>query len=140
MERMQGAARNMPGGKIAAGLIWFVGLSMTAVAVNEMSGWPAAQSFGAAIVLQVILTLTQSKVWAGRGGIFSYTALFIDAVINFGGVMALLANIDDVGSVQAMSATFAGYSGDWPMWFKGVLAFAASALIAGLPEYLWKEG
>jgi hypothetical protein len=140
MERAQGLARSLPGAKIAAVLVWLTGLSMTAVAVYEMTFWPQSQTFFAAIVLQLALTLIQSDVWIGRGGIFPYSALAIDTTINFGGVMALLANVDNVGSVQAITATFLGYQGDWPMIVKGALALAASALIAGLPEFLWKKG
>jgi hypothetical protein len=134
-----GRKLNMPGNKIAAGLIWGLGCFMTIAALSQAA--PPEMSGGAimalAIGLQVVLTLGQSPVWAGRGGLISYVLLGTDAIINFGGTMAVLANIDDVGSVQAMTATFVGYGGEWPMFVKGLLALFVSAVIAGLPEYLW---
>lgn len=129
----------IPGNKVAAGLIWGLGCFMTVAALSQAAPPEMSQGVivGLALGLQVVLTLGQSPVWAGRGGLISYVLLATDAIINFGGTMAVLANIDDVGSVQAMSATFIGYSGEWPMVVKGVLALFVSAVIAGLPEYLW---
>ena len=140
MERAAGAARSLPGKKIAAAIIWFVGLGMTAVVVGELApDVSAAMAFGAAVVMQLLLTLVQSRVWAGRGDLFGYVALFVDSLINFGGVMAVMTNIDNVGSVQAFTASTVGYAGDWPDPLKALLALAASAAIAGLPERLWKD-
>ena len=140
MERAAGAARAIPGKKIAAAIIWFIGLSMTAVVVTELApGVSSATAFGAGVALQLVLTLVQSRVWAGRGDLFGYVALFIDALINFGGVMAIMVNVDRVGSVQAFTASTIGYAGAWPDPLKALLALAVACAIAGLPERLWKD-
>jgi hypothetical protein len=131
--------RSLPGGKIAGSLVWLLGVGMTAAAVDQITDWDPGVSIAFAVGLQIALTIGQSPVWTGRGDVFSYAALIIDAIINFGGVLAVLVNIDQMGSIQAITATFLGYVGPWPNWIKGILALVVSALIAGLPEYLWKR-
>lgn len=133
-----GSKANLSPTKISAGVIWTIGLIMTFAALDQAVEWNGAQVLGASILIQIALTFGQSPVWRGRGDIFSYTLLITDAVINFGGTMAIMVNIDDVGSVQAISATFANYNGEWPIWIKGLIALVAAAFVAGLPEYLWK--
>lgn len=125
------------GTKIGAVVIWLIGTVMTYAALDQMTDWEGGKTLMAAVALQVVLTVGQSPVWRGRGGVISYVMLAVDAVINFGGTMAILANIDQMGSVQAITATFLDYSGDWPGWLKGLLALVAAAFVAGLPEFLW---
>lgn len=131
-------APNVPGNKLGASIIWAIGCGMTYAALDQMTDWGPGALFGFTIALQAVLTFGQSPVWSGRGSLISYVMLGIDAVINFGGTMAVLVNLDQMGSVQALSATFADYQGDWPMWLKGIIALLAAALVAGLPEFLWK--
>ena len=140
MERTMGAVREIPGRKVAAVVVWLLGCFMTAVVITELTEVQGFGAFAAGAALQLVLTFTQSRVWSGRGDIIAYAALAVDAAINFGGVMSVIVNIDRVGSVQALTATMVGYSGAWPMWAKGLLALIIAALIAGLPEKLWKEG
>jgi hypothetical protein len=137
MERAQ-RLRSLPGGKIAGGVVWFLGVGMTYAAVDQMTAWDSGATIFFAIGLQIALTLGQTPVWAGRGDVFSYAALLTDSVINFGGVFAVLVNLDQMGSLQALTS-LVGFYGPWPMWVKGVVALAVSALVAGLPEYLWKR-
>lgn len=128
----------VPGNKVGAGIIWIVGCVMTYAAIDQATPWPAGWVLVAAVALQVVLTVGQSPVWAGRGSLISFTLLALDTIINFGGTMAIFANLDDVGSVQALTATFGGFSGEWPMWIKGCVALFFAAVVAGLPEFLWK--
>jgi hypothetical protein len=132
------AARNVPGNKVGAGIIWTAGAVMTYQFFDQITSVEGPGILLVAIVCQLVLTLAQGPVWRGRGGAIGYTALFIDAVINFGGVMFYLANIDQAGSVQAIMSSFFGMSGELPMIVKAVLALAIAAIVAGLPEYLWK--
>jgi hypothetical protein len=136
--RELGGAPRVPGNRAASAVIWGVGLVMTYAALDQATAWSAAAVAGVAVALQAVLTLGQSPVWRGRGGLISYALLALDTVINFGGVMAIMANIDDVGSVQALTATFGGWQGEWPAALKGALALLAAAVVAGLPEFLWK--
>lgn len=129
---------NVPGNKIGAFIIWVIGCAMTYAALDQMTEWGPGSMFGFSLALQAVLTFGQSPVWSGRGSLISYAMLGIDAIINFGGTMAVLVNLDQMGSVQALTATFAEYQGDWPMWLKGIVALGAAALVAGLPEFLWK--
>lgn len=134
----EGRGLNLPANRVAAGIIWCLGLVMTTAALGQMT--PLLNGlilFGLAVGLQIALTVGQTPVWEGRGSLFAYVLLGIDTVINFGGTMAMLVNVDQVGSVQALQATFLGGAGAWPMWAKGVLALMVSAGIAGLPEYFW---
>lgn len=133
-----GTRPNVPGNKIGAGIIWTIGCIMTYAALDQMTEWGPGTLFGVSLALQAVLTFGQSPVWSGRGSIIAYAMLGIDAVINFGGTMAVLVNLDQMGSVQALTTTFADYNGAWPMWLKGIIALAAAALVAGLPEFLWK--
>lgn len=126
------------GNRVASAVVWGVGAAMTYAALDQMTEWGAGGVFLGAITLQGTLTWGQSPVWKGRGGAIAYALLALDAVINFGGTMAVLSNIDQMGSVQALGATFADYSGPWPMWLKGVVALVFSAIVAGLPEFLWE--
>jgi hypothetical protein len=134
MERM----KDFPGRRIAAAVVWLLGAYMTAVVMTELTGASGFTAIVAGAALQLVLTFTQSRVWVGKGDMIAYAALAVDAIINFGGVMAVMVNIDRVGSVQALTATI-GYNGAWPMWAKGIMALGVAALIAGLPEKLWKE-
>jgi len=133
-----GGGRNITGNKVAAGILWAIGCVMTYAALDQMTDWNPGTLFGLTLALQWGLTAGQSPVWRGRGDAISYTLLAVDAVINFGGTMAILVNIDQMGSVQALTATFADYQGAWPMWLKGIVALVAAAIVAGLPEFLWK--
>lgn len=132
------AGRQASPAKIAAGIIWVMGCIMTYAAIDQMVDWGSGAILMFALALQAVLTAGQSPVWRGRGSLISYALLLVDTIINFGGTMAVLVNVDDVGSVQALAATFAAYSGEWPLWIKGLLALGVSAMIAGLPEFLWK--
>lgn len=111
---------------------------MTYAALDQISSFTPGALFMATIIIQFVLTLGQSPVWTGRGNMLSYTCLLIDTVFNFGGCMAFMANVDQMGSVQSMGVTFFQWSGELPMPLKGVLALFIAAVIAGLPEYLWK--
>jgi len=133
-----GGGRSVPGNKVAASIIWGIGCIMTYAALDQMTDWNPGALFGLTLALQIILTVGQSPVWSGRGSMISYALLVVDAVINFGGTMAILVNIDQMGSAMALTATFTGWQGIWPMWIKGVLALVAAAIVAGLPEFLWK--
>jgi hypothetical protein len=135
MERM----KDFPGRRIAATVVWLLGAYMTAVVITEMTGASGFAVIMGGAAFQLVLTFTQSRVWVGKGDLISYTALLIDAIVNFGGVFSIVVNIDKVGSVQALTITITGYSGDWPMWAKALVALGISAIIAGLPEKLWKE-
>ena len=136
--RGEGRGLNIPANKIAAGIIWCLGLIMTTAAMGQMMPWQNGLIlFGLAVGLQITLTVGQAPVWEGRGSLFAYALLGIDTVVNFGGTMAVLVNVDQVGSVQALQATFLGGAGAWPMWAKGGLSLVVSAGIAGLPEYFW---
>lgn len=138
---MQGAisgAHSVPGNKVGASIIWAVGAVMTYAALDQISDYSPGGLFMLTIVIQIILTLAQSPVWRGRGTIIGYTCLAIDAIFNFGGTMSFMANLDQMGSVQAMASTFFSWSAELPMPLKGVIALFLSAIIAGLPEYLWK--
>jgi|GEM_PF-7128192 len=133
-----GGGRSVPGNKVAASIIWGIGCIMTYAALDQMTDWSPGALFGLTLALQIILTVGQSPVWSGRGSMISYALLVVDAVINFGGTMAILVNVDQMGSVMALTATFADYQGAWPMWLKGIVALVAAAIVAGLPEFLWK--
>jgi len=135
---VHGARRNIPGNRIAAGAIWATGAVLTYAALGQISEFSPAQLFLVTLVLQFVLTKAQSPVWHGRGNLIGYTCLFVDTVFNFGGVMAFVANLDQMGSVQALGATFFSSSAAMPMPIKGVLALFFAAVIAGLPEYLWE--
>lgn len=135
---MGGRVRDVPGNKVGAAIIWITGAYMTREFLGQITPLESGALLLWAFVIQVVLTLGQSPVWRGRGDAISYTCLIADAVINFGGVMFFMANIDDSGSVQALSGAFFGSSGEWPLFVKGLLALFFAAIIAGLPEYLWK--
>lgn len=137
-ETARGARRDVPGNKLGGFAIWIVGAWMTYAALDVMSGWSGLQLLLLTIVLQIVFTLGQSPVWKGRGSVFGYALLAADTLFNFGGVMAFIVDIDKVGSVQAMAATFLQMDSTMPLLLKGVIALFISALIAGLPEYLWK--
>lgn len=130
--------RDVPGNKVGASIIWGLGTYMTYAALDQMSDQSAGTVFMLAIGLQVVLTLGQSPVWKGRGNAIGYTCLALDALFNFGGVMSFVVDFDQVGSVQALAATFFETSSAMPMPLKGLLGLFLSAIIAGLPEYLWK--
>lgn len=132
------AARSVPGNKVGAGVIWVVGAVMTYQFFDQITEATGGGVLMVAVVCQLVLTLAQGPVWRGRGGAISYAALFVDAVINFGGVMFYLANIDQAGSVQAIMSSFLGMSGEMPMIVKATLALIVAAIVAGLPEFLWK--
>lgn len=134
----RGGPRNVPGNKLAGAIIWVIGCVMTYAALDQMTAWGAGTLLVLSVLLQYVLTIGQSPVWRGRGDGISYALLVVDAVINFGGTMAVLANLDQMGSVQALGSTFAGYAGVWPTWLKGMVALVAAGLVAGLPEFLWK--
>jgi len=129
--------RDLPGFRIGAAVVWLIGAVMTynffAQTSDLGTGWLLLLTIG----VQIVLTLAQSPVWHGRGSLISYTAIAVDALINFGGVMYFVANIDQAGSTQALMSVF-GVSGGWPMPLKAVLAAFLSAVVAGLPEYLWR--
>lgn len=135
---MAAAAGSVPGNKVGSAIIWTVGAVMTYAAFDQISGWSPGTLFIMTVVAQVILTLGQSPVWRGRGNLMSYTCLVVDAVINFGGVMAFMVNVDQMGSVQSLGATFFGWAGELPLPLKGGLALFFAAVIAGLPEFLWR--
>lgn len=130
--------RSVPGNRIGATAIWMVGAWMTYAALDVMSGWSGMQLLILTIILQIVFTLGQSPVWKGRGDIFGYTLLAADALFNFGGVMSFVVDIDKVGSVQAVAATFFSMDSAMPTMLKGVIALFIATIIAGLPEYLWK--
>src|SRR5688500_12945520 len=111
----------VPGNKIGAAVIWLTGAYMTYAAFDQMTPWSPGSLFLMTAVTQIILTLGQSPVWRGRGGLIAYTCLLVDAVINFGGVMSFMVNVDAMGSVQSLGSTFFGWSGDLPLPMKGVL-------------------
>lgn len=134
----QGRVRSVPGNKLGATAIWGVGAWMTYAALDVMSGWSGMQLLLLTIILQVVFTLGQSPVWKGKGDVFGFTLLAADALFNFGGVMSFVIDLDKVGSVQAVAATFFSMDSAMPMLLKGVIALFISAVIAGLPEYLWK--
>jgi hypothetical protein len=130
----------LPGYRIIAGVIWATGLFMTYNFLDQITELGAGQTVIAAVVCQVILTWGQSPVWNGRGGLIGWVALSLDALINFGGIMFFVANIDQAGSVIALAGSFGADGGDWPMWVKAIIALVLSAIVAGLPEYFWKRG
>jgi hypothetical protein len=129
---------SVPGNKIGAGIIWGLGTFMTYRALDQMSDWTNGTIFMIAIGLQIALTLGQSPVWRGRGHIIGYACLAIDAIFNFGGVLSFVINMDQMGSIHAMASTFFEMDSEMPGPMKGVIALFIAALIAGLPEYLWK--
>jgi hypothetical protein len=129
----------LPGYRIIAGVIWATGLFMTFNFFDQITELGVGQTLLAAMVCQVILTWGQSPVWSGRGGLIGWVALSLDALINFGGIMFFVANIDQAGSVIALAGSF-GVSGEWPMLVKAIIALVLSAIVAGLPEYFWKRG
>jgi hypothetical protein len=132
------SARDVPGNKIGSAIIWGLGTFMTYAALDQMSDWSRGSLFMLAIGIQIVLTLGQSPIWKGRGNAIGYTCLAVDSMFNFGGVMAFMVNIDQVGSVRAMAATFFEMDSGMPMPLKGLIALFFAAIIAGLPEYLWK--
>jgi len=132
------SVRSVPGNKLGGFAIWIVGAWMTYSALDVMSGWSGMQLLLLTIILQIVFTLGQSPVWKGKGGIFGYALLAADTLFNFGGVMSFVVSIDQVGSVQAMAATFFSMDSAMPVVLKGFIALFISAIIAGLPEYLWK--
>jgi hypothetical protein len=99
------ALKDLPGRRIAAAVVWLLGCYMTAVVITELTGASGFTAIAGGAALQLVLTFTQSRVWIGKGDAIAYAALAVDAIINFGGVMAVMVNIDRVGSVQALSAT-----------------------------------
>lgn len=130
----------LPGYRIIAVVIWATGLFMTYNFFDQIVDLGAGGVILSAAVAQVILTWAQSPVWNGRGGLIGWVALFIDALINFGGIMFFVAGIDRAGSVVALAGSFGASEGEWPMWVKAIIAMALSAIVAGLPEYFWKRG
>ena len=132
------AKRDVPGNKVGAAVIWVIGAYMTYEFFGQITPLAAGQLLLLTMAVQIVLTLGQSPVWRGRGSLISYALLAVDTVINFGGVMFFMANIDQAGSVQALSGALLGSSAPWPIFAKGLLALFFSAVIAGLPEFLWK--
>ena len=127
------------GGKIAAFVIWCLGVYMTNKFFEQM-GFGGEYRVFLALAIQVVLTMGQGPVWAGRGNILSYSLLFFDALINFGGCLAFSTGLDRAGSVQAFTGSFFSWNGDFPVLFEAIVALFIASLIAGLPEYLWKRG
>lgn len=138
-------ASSAPRGKVSANklagfVIWAIGCWMTYAFLDQVTDWGGATSLFAAVAGQFLLTKGQSPVWRGDFSVIPVAFLAADAVINFGGCMAVLANIDQAGSVKALAATFVAYEGTWPMPVKGVLALFVASIVAGTPEYFWNRG
>ena len=134
-----GGVRTISGSKLTSVMIWGVGCYMTHAFFTQMNFGGDYRLF-LAVVIQVVLSIGQSPVWSGRGNILSWALLIADAVINFGGCMSFSAGLDKTGSVQALLGSFAGWTGDIPTFIEAFLALFIAAIVAGLPEYLWKRG
>ena len=132
-------SHSVPGHKIVSVLVWALGCFMTHQFFLQIR-FGGEFTFLLAVVVQLVLTVAQGPVWAGRGNIISYTALALDALINFGGVLAFVSNIDQSGSFQAFTGSLIGWTGNLPFWFEGLAACFLSAIVAGAPEALWKRG
>lgn len=140
----------LPGYRPIAVLMWGTGLYMTYQFLYQIvgAGLGMGWTFITSLILQIILTYGQSPVWNGRFGAIGVTCLLVDALINFGGVMFFIANIDRAGSVVALVGSFGvqvsnvggAASLDWPMGVKAIIALVFAAMIAGLPEFFWKQG
>jgi hypothetical protein len=126
---------------LAGVLLWLVEVYMAYNFVTPLM--PSSSGFFVALmafIIQIALTAGQMPVFEGRGGMLSYVCLFIGAVINFGGVMSLMVNIDQVGSVQALQASFGGTPGPWPIQAKAFMGLVFSAILCPTPEYLISLG
>ena len=130
---------SVPGNRIVSVLVWGLGCYMTHQFFVQIR-FGGEFTFLLAVIVQLVLTVAQGPVWAGRGNIVSYTALALDALVNFGGVLSFVANVDQSGSFQAFTGSLIGWTGNLPFWFEGLAACFLSAIVAGAPEALWKRG
>jgi hypothetical protein len=131
--------------KIVAIVVWLFGTIMTFNFMNQTTSgsWEFIQLAAISFGIQLVLTLGQSPIWTGSTKTWQISAMSLfclvsDVLINFGGALSVMAQVDASGSIQAFSSTFFGTSADFPMWVKGMLALIVSIAIAGLPEYLWR--
>lgn len=130
--------RSVSGAKVASAAIWVIGCYMTHEFFTQMN-FGGQYRLALVIIIQLILTAGQSPVWYGRGSVISVALLVADALINFGGCLAFTSQLDQTGSIQAFQQSFVGRSGDIPGLVEAIVAACIAALVAGLPEYLWRR-
>lgn len=136
-----GAARRaIPVNRIAAVLIWCLGVGTTYACISILlSGiiWYVALATAAAV--QAVLTLVESPAINLRPDLPSVIALVFDILLNVGGLFFPLMRLGETGIGQAIATAF-----NVPAAMGGLTTFVLAALIgfvlSAAPEKIWSRG
>lgn len=129
----------LTGNRIAAIIVWFVGVWTTGMALQEM-GIPADEVFLKAGALQLILTIGQRPLW--RHSRFAFVGIVfvgVDVFFNFGGIWPFAQNIDKTTAWAAFVAAFYGTQVTALAWARAGFGLIVSLAIAAGVEWLWYE-
>ena len=127
------------GNRLAALVIWCFGLGATWLL---FSGWlPTAPWYVAlapAFVTQVILTWVERGAWRGMPSSIAFSAVFLDALLNAGGVYPFMKRLPQT-SVGVMLTDVLGSGTVLHPFAAIVAAFLLGLFTAAAPENLWRR-
>lgn len=138
----QAVARRSPsaGNKLIAAFLWVVACVTTwqlvAAITPGMAWW---YQVGVGIVLQVVFTALERPMLRGRPNRVSGAVLFIDTLVNAGGVFPYALRLSATPTVQMVSAAFS-ISTQISAPAAMALALLLGFLLAAAPEAVWRWG
>jgi hypothetical protein len=92
----------------------------------------------AALGVQAVLTLLESRIWQGKGGGLEWIALGIDILINMGGTWQWIKHIDKTPPWTMMRETL-GAPERLSSWALLGVALVIAVLLAYSPEGIWRQ-
>jgi len=125
------------GPRLAAMIVWLVGVSATATALVGMGVKIGATATISAMALQLVFTVIERPLWRGsKYGFIGFACIGFDAWFNFGGVWPFAKNIDKTPS-WAYSVEALNMQSAPPDAIRVGFALIVSIAIAGAVEWLW---
>lgn len=121
----------------AATLVWLGSAYTTMLAVIAMKVH-IDYALWAALGVQAVLTMLESRIWQGKGGVLEWIALGIDVLVNMGGTWQWVKHIDQTPPWQMLRETL-GAPERLSSWTLLGIALVIAVLLAYSPEGIWRQ-
>lgn len=121
----------------AATLVWLGSAYTTMLAVVAMKVHPD-YAIWAAFGVQSVLTLLESRIWQGKGGVLEWLALGIDVLVNMGGTWQWVKHIDKTPAWVMLRETLGAPERLNSLSLLGI-ALVIAVLLAYSPEGIWRQ-
>lgn len=131
--------RAIPTNRIAAVLIWIVGVGTTYACISTLlPGVVWYVPLGVSAITQLVLTLVESPALNLRPDLPSVIALVMDVLLNVGGLFFPLMRLGETGVGKAIATAF-----NVPPQMTGITTFILAALLgfvlSAAPEKIWNS-